>query len=306
MKLSLGVKTDPVEHRYTYEWLFDFLAEQGVRHVQMGSFFEMYSLDLDWFVSLREKAEARGLRIDSVFTAYRELGGFMTGDPALEEATYRNHVRLLEVGKALGAGYVGSNMGALYYDRDGYKDTAIERYLAHIKGMTYLARRNGLKGLTIEPMSCLAEPPTLPGECVAIMRNLAEHHARNADETVPVYFCSDISHGYADAGRQVVADNWSLFTLQIPWMAEFHFKNTDAAFHSTFGFGADDRARGIVDLTRLKKIIDDNAANFPVEEVVGYLELNNIKFGRDYTDTTLASYLSESLAAIKDVFEFSP
>lgn len=304
MKLSFGVKTDPVEHRYTYEWLFDFLAEQGVRSVQLGSFFEMYSLKRDWFESLREKAETRGLRIASIFTAYRELGGFMSGDPAFEEVTYKNHIKLLEVGNALGVDYVGSNMGALYYDRSGYKATAIERYLAHIKGMTYLAKRHGLKALTIEPMSCLAEPPTLPEECTAIMRNLAEHHANNEDETVPVYFCSDISHGYADAERRVAADNWSLFTLQIPWMAEFHFKNTDAVFNSTFGFGPDDRARGIVDLSRLKKIIDDNADKFPVDEVVGYLELNNIKFGRDYTDTTLASYLRESIAVIKGVFGF--
>lgn len=38
-------------------------------------------LDDSWFSELRDKAESRGLRIKSVFTAHRELGGFFCGDP---------------------------------------------------------------------------------------------------------------------------------------------------------------------------------------------------------------------------------
>ena len=59
-------------------------------------------------------------------------------------------------------------------------------------------------------------------------------------------------------------DNWSLFEMQVPWMREFHFKNTDSIFNSTFGFGPEERGRGIVDLARLKAVIDANAGRFPV------------------------------------------
>lgn len=304
MKLSLGIKTDPIEYRYTFDWLFDLMADCGVGLAQLGSFFEMYWLDREWFLGLREKAEQCGIRIKSVFTAHRELGGFMTGDPALERVTARNHAALLDVGEALGVDYVGMNIGAAYRDRMDAKEEGVRRCVAHLKEMTRLAKGRGFKGLTVEPMSCLAEPPTLAEECAAFADDFALHRAACPD-TVPMYFCGDISHGYAGADRAVAADNWSLFECQIPHMCEFHFKNTDAIFNSTFGFGSEERKRGIVDLARLRGMIEDNADRFPVENVTGYLELNNIKLGRDYTDAALGAYLRESVAVLRDNFDFS-
>ena len=305
MKLSLGVKTDPIEYRYTYEWLFDLMAESGVRYAQLGSFFEMYSLDDDWFHALREKAEARGIRIKSVFTSHREMGGFLSGDPAFEKITGASYRKLIRVAAALGADFAGSNMGCVYNDRMELKEAGVARYVRAMQELSHYAKEQGLRALTVEPMSCLAEPPTLPEECADLMRGLAEYHAAHAD-TVPVYFCGDISHGYADGERRVVHDNWSLFEAQIPRMCEFHFKNTDAVFNSTFGFGEEERKRGIVDLGRLRSLVEAGADAFPVEDVTGYLELNNIKMGRDYTDCVLGPYLKESLAALKQAFAFSP
>lgn len=303
MNIALGVKTDPFEHRYSYDWLFDFLAECGVKNVQLGSFFEMYFLGDDWFASLRKKAEDRGLRIGSVFTSHRELGGFLTGDAAFETVTAQNHERLLRIAALVGAEYAGTNMGAVYYDKMAFKREGVRRCVEHLKRMSRLAHAHGLRALTIEPMSCLAEPPTLPEECRDIMEELAAFH-QHTPATVPVYFCGDISHGYADAERTVMADNWSLFETQIPYMCEFHFKNTDAIFNSTFGFGPDEQKRGIVDLARLRALIDANAAKFPVDRITGYLEINNIKSGRDYTDTTVARYIGDSLDALREHFEF--
>ena len=112
---------------------------------------------------------------------------------------------------------------------------------------------------------------------------------------MPLQLCGDISHGIADAEGRVIHDNWSLFEMQIPWMREFHFKNTDAIFNSTFGFGPEERARGIVDLARLKALIDANAARFPCAEVTGYLEIGGPKLGREYADRHLERMLVESL-----------
>ena len=36
--LHLGVKTDPVEYRYSYEWLFRLMAEEGVHHANLVPF----------------------------------------------------------------------------------------------------------------------------------------------------------------------------------------------------------------------------------------------------------------------------
>jgi ribulose-phosphate 3-epimerase len=135
-----------------------------------------------------------------------------------------------------------------------------------------------------------------------ISREMDAHHAADPAGTVPVQFCADTSHGLADPERRVVVDNWALFEAGIPHTREFHFKNTDKRFDRTFGFSEEERARGIVDLGRLRALIDVNADRFPVRELVGYLELPGPKTGRDYTDNLLGSALSESLAAVKAVF----
>ncbi len=78
LNLQLGVKTDPTQYRYSYEWLFRLLAEEGITLVQLGTFFEIYQLPDEYFVQLRRQAEDVGVRISSIFTAHRELGGFFT------------------------------------------------------------------------------------------------------------------------------------------------------------------------------------------------------------------------------------
>lgn len=135
----------------------------------------------------------RGLRIKSVFTAHRELGGFFVGDPRLEAAARRGFERLLQVGALLGADYIGSNPGA---------------------------------------------------------------------------------------GRRVVHSHENLLLAGLPLMCEFHFKNTDAIYGATFGFGPEEAARGVVDLARLKRLCDEQASRWPMTEVVGNLEIAGPKLGR--------------------------
>ena len=80
LTLELGVKTDPIQYRYTYDWLFRLLAEEGVFHVQLGSFFEMYQLPDDFFTDLRQQANDYGISLTSIFTAHRELGGWFRNE----------------------------------------------------------------------------------------------------------------------------------------------------------------------------------------------------------------------------------
>lgn len=301
--LELGIKTDPIETRYSFEWLFDLAAEEGIRHIQLGSFYELYHVDLDYFADLRAAAESRGLVITSVFTAHRELGGFFTGDPRLAAAARRGYERLIAVAAAVGARFCGSNPGAVYRDRPQLKPAGLARYLEHMRELTVLAQRAGLEALTLEPMSCLAEPPATAAEIEHLMQALAEHHRAHPATTVPTWLCADISHGLADAHRHVLLDNVGLFTAGAPWTAEFHFKNTDALFNSTFGFAPEEIARGIVDLAGWREIIHGLAARFPVTPLIGYLEIGGPKTGRDYTDPLLGPALRTSLRAIRRVFD---
>jgi ribulose-phosphate 3-epimerase len=302
MKFHLGIKTDPIETRYSFPWLFDLLAEEGIRHVQVGSFFELYTLEPGWFHQLKAEAAQRNLTLKSLFTAHRELGGFFYGDPYMERAARQGCDRLLQVAAWLGVDYCGWNPGAIYRDRPATKASGLACFHRHLHELMHQAHALGLKGLALEPMSCLAEPPSTPGEIQTMMTKTAVYHQENLRSTVPVYLCGDISHGVADAKGSVVHGNMELFEFAIPWMAEFHFKNTDALFNSTFGFNPEEQKRGIVDLAQFRQVIDRNASRWPVDEVVGYLEIGGPKVGRDYSDPQLGPQLRASLQAIQEVF----
>ncbi|MCL5270702.1 MAG: sugar phosphate isomerase/epimerase, partial [bacterium] len=302
LTLKVGVKTDPIEYRYSFEWLFRIMAEEGVRHVQLGTFFEIYQLPDESFRELRRQAENFGLQISSIFTAHRELGGFYRVDPAWEEVARRNYARLIEVGGLVGARSVGSNPGATLRDQMGLKDRGIRRYLDAMKELLHHARRYGVEVLAVEPMSCLAEPPTLPDEMREMIEELWAYHNDHPGETATAGLCTDVSHGYADRDRVVQHDHMALLEAALPYTTEMHLKNTDAIFGSTFGFGEAERQRGVVDIPAIRDLLLRKADRLPVGELIGYLEVGGPKTGRDYSDCLLEEELRASLRYVKEAF----
>ncbi|MEK6794221.1 MAG: TIM barrel protein [Spirochaetota bacterium] len=296
-RCHIGIKSDPIEYRYSYDWLFDLLLRHDIHYMQLGSFFEMYSLDDDYFLRLADNARAHGVAMKSVFTSHRELGGFFTSDKAMERVARKNYERLIDIAALVGADYAGSNPGAAYRDREADKTAGIECYLAHMKDLMAYAHARGLRALTIEPMSCHAEPPSLPGEIDYMMRSLSSYHLEHRGTTVPVYLCGDISHGVASREGTILHDNYELFAMEIPYMCEFHFKNTDRIFNKTFGFTDNELAAGIVDLERVFRMVA--AGTWPVNDIIGYLEIGGPKLGRDYSDHLLESALTGSFDNIK-------
>jgi sugar phosphate isomerase/epimerase len=300
--LQLGVKTDPVEYRYSYPWLFALIADVGVKRVQLGTFFELYQLPDAFFHELRGQAEAAGVVIDSTFTAHRELGGFFRTEPGFEKVARRNFERYIEVGAILGAKSVGSNPGAVLRDQMDAKPAGVACYVRHMKELMHFAHEKGVAWLTIEPMSCLAEPPTLPGEMRDMADQLVAYHDAHANDTARTGYCVDVAHGYADAEGRVVFDNMQLLEASLPWLFEIHLKNTDAQFNSTFGFGPTERQRGIVDPARVRDLLLDRAATIPVDTLGCYLEIGGPKLGRDYSDHQLETQLRESLSYLRESF----
>ncbi len=302
LSLQLGVKTDPTQYRYSYEWLFRLISEEGVSCVQLGTFFEVYQLPDDYFVQLRRHAEDVGIQIRSIFTAHRELGGFFIDQPGWEAVARRNFERLIEVGSLVGAQSVGSNPGAVYRDRMGTKQQGIDCYLRHMKELMEFAHEKGVPWLAIEPMSCLAEPPTLPDEIRAMGDELAAYHNEHPDSTARVGYCTDIAHGYPDADLAIRYDHIELLEATLPYLSELHLKNTDAQYGSTFGFGPEDRERGIIEIGPIRELLLAQAETLPVDEVVGYLEIGGPKLGRDYSDQQLADQLLPSLRYLKETW----
>lgn len=302
LPLRLGVKSDPIEYRYSHEWLFRLLADEGIDLVQIGSHFEMYQLPDEFFLELRQQAENYGIRLASMFTAHRELGGFFRSEPGYEQVARRNFERKIEIGGLLGAESVGSNPGAVMRDQMGTKAEGTACYIRHMKELMHFAKEQGVSWLTIEPMSCLAEPPTLPDEIVAMGEELTAYHESNRDSTAQVGYCTDIAHGYITQQDEIRFNHVELFEATLPYLYEIHLKNTDDRFNSTFGFTAEERAKGIVDVADFRRRVLENADRIPVNEMVGYLEIGGPKLGRDYSDHELESQLRESLRYLKDVW----
>lgn len=302
LSLHLGVKADPIEYRYSYEWLFRVLREEGIHHVQIGTFFEIYQLPDDFFLGLKQKAQDYDIAISSIFTAHRELGGFFRTEPGFMTVARRNFERLIEVGSLLGVTSVGSNPGAVLRDQMGMKEQGILRYVENLKELMHFAHDKQVPFLGIEPMSCLAEPPTLPNEIRRMAEELLDYHFQHPDTTSRVGYCTDISHGYADRERCVVFDNQQLFEAAVPYTHEIHLKNTDAIFNSTFGFTEEQRKKGIVDIPWVRELLLANAGCLPVQEIVAYLEIGGPKTGRDYSDGLLEQELRESLVYLKQSF----
>ena len=300
MQLHLGVKSDPILYRYSYPWLFRLMADMGVRHLQLGTFFELYQLPDGFFHRLRAQAADHGIAISSVFTAHRELGGYFQGDEWVGVAR-RNHERLIEIAGLLGARSAGHNPGAVLRDRMGTKREGWATYVRHMRELLHYAHARGVPELTIEPMSCEAEPPCSPAEQRELMEELCAYHAAHADTAAPGY-CIDIAHGWAGRDRQVRVDHVGLLAAGLPWCRELHLKNTDATYDRTFGFRADERAKGIIDVAATRAWLAARADLLPVQELVGYLEIGGPKLGRDYSDHELEDMLRGSLAHLRETW----
>jgi len=301
MKLKLGLKSDPIEYRYSFPWLFRLMADEGVTSLQLGSFFEMYQLPDDYFIRLRKEAADHGIMIDSCFTAHRELGGFFREDPEWVPVARRNFERFIEIGGLLGAKSVGSNPGAVPRDLMGIKPEGLRRYIDAMKELMHFAHRKGVEWLTIEPMSCLAEPPTLPPEMIDMATELVAYQEAT-EGTARIGYCSDISHGYWNANQTECVNHIDLFQTSLPWLYEVHLKNTDADYGSTFGFEPANVERGVIDVAGFRRIIDDNASVIPVDTLHCYLEIGGPKLGRDYSDGNLEGQLRASLRYLREHF----
>jgi ribulose-phosphate 3-epimerase len=306
MRLHLGVKSDPIEYRYSFPWLFRLMAEEGVTRLQLGTFFELYSLPDEWCLRLKKQADDFGVTIDSIFTAHRELGGFFREDSVWAEVARRHFERLIKVGALVGAKAVGSNPGAVMRDLMGSKLEGTDRYLQHAKELMGFARQHGVERLTIEPMSCLAEPPTLPEEIRAMGQALSRHHEAHPEDTARAGYCVDIAHGYLDENGSRRITPVELFEATLPWLCEVHLKNTDASYNSTFGFEPENLPKGIIDPAVFRDIIHARAGEIPVPEVTGYLEIGGPKLGRDYSDGKLAESLRLSLRHLRETFLAAP
>ncbi len=298
--IELGVKSDPIQYRYSFDWLFNLMAEEGIYNLQLGTFTEFYSLPDSYFFRLKESAQSKGIQISSIFTSHRELGGFLNPEKEYAEITMKNYRRMIEIASILECPVAGSSMGSVYRDKIEYRPQGIKSFLKFIKDMMVFAKDHGLSWLTLEPMSCYAEPPCNSVELKKIADELVQFHLNQPEKTVRFGYCSDVSHGWANQEKIIIENNHDYFIASFPYLYEFHFKNTDSIYNSTFGFELENLERGIIDVKEVYSILMEKQNEIPVTKVIGYLEHPGPKFGRDYSDYLLERWLRESLKYLKE------
>ncbi len=301
LQLELGLKTDPIEYRQSFPWLFRLLREVGVNRVQLGTFFELYHLPDEWFVQLRGVAAEFGIEISSLFTAHRELGGLFRTDPAWHTVARNNLRRLVEIGALLGCDCVGHNAGAVMRDEMERKADGLRRHIEFMKELLDYAGTLGVGCLTLEPMSCPAEPPAVPGEIRWIGEELGRWSAAHPGASAFGY-CADVSHGIVDSNGDLLHPPLEVLEAALPWLRELHLKNTDARLEHTFGFAPGEVDAGIVDPGGVRDFLLEHAGRLPVPRLTGYLEIGGPKLGRDHSDRELERELRESLRFLQRTF----
>lgn len=305
MTWTLGLKTDPIETRFSYPWLFQILREEGVRHVQLGTFFELYQLPDGFFRELRDQAQAADITISSVFTAHRELGGWFRPETGFVDVARTNLRRLIHIGGLLGAESVGFNAGAVLRDRRPDLASGLRIFQREFADALKVAKDCNVGTLTLEPMSTWAEPPTLPADISRMGQECAAMHEADPTGTAQFGYCVDVAHGYLNESGKVVHDHWDLIQATLPWLHELHLKNTDARYHSTFGFGPGTE-HGIIDIGALRDFFRLHRADMRNPHPIAYLEIGGPKIGRDNTDPHLEAELRASLRAIATWPETAP
>jgi ribulose-phosphate 3-epimerase len=183
-----------------------------------------------------------------------------------------------------------------------FKTTGIKSYVAYMKRLMHYAHEYNVQILTIEPMSCLAEPQTLPSEILDIAQELRAYHDENPDSTAQIGYCFDVSHGYVDASRKPRWNSMELHKTAFPYTTEMHLKNTDKLSEATFAFCPRDRERGTIDIKRIRDFLLENPDQLPFTNLIGYLEIHGPKLGRDYSDSKLEEMLHASIQYLRETF----
>src|SRR5208283_5917907 len=107
--------------------------------LQMVSSFPVFFAADDHFRGLRRSAEAKGIRITSMFSSHRELS-FAQADPLLHHAVRRGWERLIHVAALVGAESVGSNACIVLRDQPETREPGLRVFVENMRALLAKAR----------------------------------------------------------------------------------------------------------------------------------------------------------------------
>jgi len=305
--IRFGVNLNFAKYVYGRKRALEVVRRQlGLRHVEMvadndyGGVFYTQSPEAfrEYHYGIADHAKAQGVKVDSVFTVYRDAGAIANGHPKIRESAYQIGLSLIEQAACYRAPSAGFSLFTMNKeeaeDPERYQSLFFDAMAIWMRWMAD-ARRLGVRELTVEMAGAYREGCSTIDETRATLELLGEHHEKNPDTTVPVRLAYDTGHGISQTESRDDRDRdfraWlEAFPDQI---TEVHLKNTDADFLETGHFGPN--AGGIIDLAGFLTALRDTVTT---DSVLVVLEVPG-KRGREIGERQAIDQHVESIEAVR-------
>ena len=282
--LELGVRIDPTEDLYSYEWILQLMQEEEIRCAQLASFFGLYQLTDASVLELKARAEHFGVSFTSISAVHRELCGLFRPEKEYQRIATGIFERLVDIGALLEANSVGINVPMVprHGDTRQEQQDGFRVRLGRLKDLVHRAQERGIDTLTVEHTTLdqrIAEELDADGTCTQI-------------EAATIRYSFDT--------RSMATDR--MLTHVVPQLHELHLRNTDLNLLGTFGFSERDRTVGIVDIPKLRQLLVSQPGGPHQRWITGYAEVAGPKPGGSHLDKTIQRANRESLRYLRETF----
>jgi sugar phosphate isomerase/epimerase len=265
MRKTLGLNLGFAVNRYSspLQWTELVADELGIKSVQFtADLLNPYLSDnILWRLAdeTREKADQKGISIDSVFTgAFTRLNHFSHPDAELRQWWCDWFRRFCRLAAVLGAKSLGSHFGILTIPDCADSELKARRFRDNLDCWKYVAEAgadNGLQEICWEPMSIEREY----GHNVADVKRVQDA-LENMDAALPFRLCLDVDHGDVDSLNPDDTDPYYYLRHFARQTSQVHLKQSYANKGGHWPFTPEHNERGNISPKKVLAALQEGGA----------------------------------------------
>jgi len=263
-KMHLGVNLSFAMNRYAEpeEWVRIVTEELKLKYVQfftdlLDPLFSPPSFRYRMCEKIKKLCKENSLKIHSVFTGTSPhcFNLLLHPEKEMRKFTLKWYEEAIKMSAQMDSSGFGSFLGA-FSKKDlknkERKESLTEELIEHWHYLASLAKKEGLKFLLFEPMSCEREIPSTIKETKWFYQRL------NENSSLPFELCLDTGHGRRISGE--AEDN-----NPYAWLEEFkdnnlviHLQQTDRIASRHWPFTEDLNQKGVIQAEKVINILKNN------------------------------------------------